>query len=97
MDLMSNEICPDISCFDDDDDDEKLGLIESLGTKFHRRTSSGSAVKDKEIDSDDKEKGKTSLKIRNKARSASVALKGVFKIRKRGGTVGNSSREPIDV
>jgi hypothetical protein len=95
MDLMSNEICPDISCFDDDDD-EKLGLIESLGTKFHMRTSSGSAVKVKEIDSDDKEEGKTSLKIRNKARSASVALKGVFKIRKRGGTVGNSAREPID-
>jgi hypothetical protein len=97
MDLMSNEISPEVSCFEfDDDDNEELSLIDSLGSKLHIRTSSGSHTRDKEVDCE--EKGKKSLKIRSKARSASVALmKCAFKIRKRGGTVGSTTREPLDV
>jgi hypothetical protein len=95
MDMMSNEIFPEISCFEDDDD-EKLGLIDSFGSRFHIRTSNGSHTRDREIDGE----VKTGLRIRSKARSASVALialKRAFKSRKRGKTVSTSSREPLDV
>ncbi|EHL01384.1 hypothetical protein M7I_2718 [Glarea lozoyensis 74030] len=86
MDLMSNEICPEISCFEDDDDDEKLGLIDSLGSKLHIRTSCGGAARDKVFDVEEK---KRSSKIRSRARSATGAIRDVF-VRKRAGTVGCS-------
>jgi hypothetical protein len=87
MDLMSSEICLEISCFeDDDDDDEKLGLIDSLGSKLHIRTSCGGAARDTEFDGDEK---KRSSKIRSRARSATLAIRDVF-VRKRAGTIGCS-------
>ena len=97
MDLMSNEICPEVSCFEDDDDDDiKLGLIDSWGTKFNIRTSSGGS-RDKEFEGEDKQT--KSHNIRSKARSASMALRCVFKkkSRKRAGTVGCAARESIDL
>jgi hypothetical protein len=79
--IFDMEIGNETSVWEDDDDERIGGLVGSLRSKLHIRTSSSSA----------QEEGELGVKVRQEKkrtkRSLSEVVKGVFKGRKKGGTL----------